>query len=201
MLSIRSKLSTTKSFMFDEYQSLLLFLKNYKRISSPTHSESEKWFGFFPMEAFLDPLSEFRLPLTETFFSSDIWTIIKPEVNLETYTNWFELIPVLQQFLNVNDICTYAIKSAMPSRSNGNVSYSWEWDLFPKYDHVIAKVEECAQYITDLERATAAVYNLMCNMSPGTDQVKVAKLSYMYAQKYQASSSSEDVTKVYIKVR
>lgn len=196
LLSIHTMFASTKNTLFETYRTLLLFLKDYGRVSSPSRSEVEQWFGTFHQKAFIDPLSEFRLPVTSKFFSSDIWTIIKPEVNLDTYKDWVKVVPILKQFLNEDDICTYAINSAIPP---GPVSTTW--DLYGKYDHIIAKVEECAWHIRNLERATAAVYTLMSNITPGADKVKIAKLSYKYAQLYRDSSNSEKVEKVYTKVK
>ncbi|XP_060529195.1 kinetochore-associated protein 1 isoform X2 [Cylas formicarius] len=181
-------------------KSLLMFLKKYTRTSPPTRSEIEQWYGAFPKAAFIDSLSEFRLPLTATFLSDGIWNIIKPEVNLKTYKEWFELTDVLGEFLNCQDICTYAINSLL-STALFNTSQSCEWDLYAKHENLVSEVDDCAANIEDLQRATAAVYTFMCGMPQGADKVNFAKLGYKYAKMYKERHAGEDVEQVYQKVK
>ncbi|XP_030761247.1 uncharacterized protein LOC115886295 [Sitophilus oryzae] len=183
---------------FELYRPLLSFLKTYTRVGPPSRSEREQWYGAFPERVNIDELSAYRLPLTHIFFSNDIWNIIKPEVNLQTYKEWFQLTSILGQYLNKQDICTYAIKCALPAQVSENPK---EWQLYSKYEHLVAQIDECASNITDLERATAAVYSLVGNMPPGADQVNIAQLSYKYAKAYKESMSSEYVDKIYNKVK
>lgn len=195
---IHMRVASSGGTILAAYRPLLCFLKTYKRVSSPTRSEIEQWYGAFPFKALIDPLSEFRLPLTSTFLSSDIWTIIKQEVNLDTYKEWFKVTTILKQYLNKHDICTYAISSPL---SSGLINATCDtWELSLKYDHLLPKVDECAQNISDLERATAVIYNLMCGMPPGADKVQMAELTYKYAKLYSEAKTDENVEKIYNKV-
>lgn len=92
---------------------MLLFLKNYRRFSSPNQSEKEQWYSTFPDSPTLDPLSEFRLPFIQTLFTYDIWNIIRPEINLKSYGCWFEAINILRKNLKKDDICIYAVKEVV----------------------------------------------------------------------------------------
>ncbi|XP_076262126.1 kinetochore component rough deal [Rhynchophorus ferrugineus] len=197
LLSIQSYLGNIKS-SFHLYRPLLSFLKTYTRVSVPSRSEVEQWYGAFPCKAFIDPLSEFRLPLTNIFLSNEIWSIIKPEVNLQTYKQWFKVANILGEYLNNHDICIYAINSVLSTQVVDNSCKDWE--LYPKYEHLVKQVDECAKHISDFERATAVVYTLMCGMPPGVDKVNFAELSYKYAQVYR-QSSTKDVDKIYNKVK
>lgn len=44
---------------------------------------------------------------------------------------------------------------------------SEEWVLYPKLEDLIKEVDECAQHISDLERATSVVYHLMYHTPNG----------------------------------
>lgn len=92
---------------------LLLFLKNYTRVSKPGQTEMEEWYTLYPDTRCVDPLSEWRLPFTLTLFTNKIWNIIRPEINLKTYTKWFEVISVLKKNLTKDDICTYVVKDVV----------------------------------------------------------------------------------------
>lgn len=85
------------------------FLINYVRISKPQQKEIEDWQKIYSMD--LDRLSDWRLPYLPELFSTDVWKILKPEINLDTYKKWFEGAHVWN--IDKNDICTYAIKGSI----------------------------------------------------------------------------------------
>ncbi|CAH1127816.1 unnamed protein product [Ceutorhynchus assimilis] len=202
LLIVHMKVATSGSTIPTIYKPLLQFLKNYKRVGTPTRSEMEQWHGTFVSKARIEPLSEFRLPLTSTFLSAGIWNIIKQEVNLDTYKQWFKVTSILKEFINQQDICTYAISSPISNKLIDSISNSNGWELNLKYDYLWPKVDECAMNISDLERATAAVYALMGGMPDGADKVVMAQLSYKYAKLYrEANPDNAEVEKVYAKVK
>lgn len=106
--TILGKLNRNK----DHKKTLLLlhFLKSYERVNKPGDSEVEEWYSLFPESQTIDPLSNWRMPFTPTLFSTDIWKIIRPELNLQTYNTWFEVVPILDKILNANEICSFVIK-------------------------------------------------------------------------------------------
>ncbi|XP_066256741.1 kinetochore-associated protein 1 [Euwallacea similis] len=185
----------------ETYGTIVHFLKSYRRVTSPGRSELEQWFAIQKSRTVIDPLSEFRLPLSNSFRSTDIWNIVKSEVNLSTYKEWIQLSSSGMEYLSRLDICSYAINSVLvdffssPS-SNGS------WDLYLRNEHLIASVDECATIINNLEQATAAIYTMMCDMPPGADKVHMAKLSYKYAKMLKNEDSSEEKCyEIYEKVK
>lgn len=96
---------------------VLEFLKDYTRCSNPSQREQEEWYLAFPESLLLDPLSEFRLPFSKILFTSDVWTIVRPEINLKTYKFWFEAPPVLLKHMKKDDICVYAIKEVVRAQN------------------------------------------------------------------------------------
>ncbi|KAJ8933454.1 hypothetical protein NQ314_014011, partial [Rhamnusium bicolor] len=179
---------------------MLLFLKNYRRFSPPSQSEEEQWYSTFPDSQVLDPLSEFRLPFIKILFTDDIWSIIRPEINLKSYKYWFDATNILRKNLKQDNICIYAVKEVVSSKILEDTSGNWI--LYPKFEDLFAEVDECVQNISDLEKATSVIYNLMYHTPNGADKVNAAQLSYKYAQKYKEQNpNSTDVVKAYIKVK
>ncbi|XP_048519946.1 uncharacterized protein LOC109536795 isoform X3 [Dendroctonus ponderosae] len=199
LLQINQKVASSSGSISELYQPLICFLKKYRRVNKPTSTEVEMWCGANPLKPLIDSLSEFRLPLTSTFLSSDIWNIIKPEVNLDTYKQWFKLSDYLSQYLKKHDICFYAITSPISSGIVDTTSSTWELSL--KFDYLLPKIEDCANSMDNLEHATAAVYNLMCQMPNGADKVELAKLSYKFAKLYWESDINQSVKQTYVKVK
>ncbi|KYB25616.1 hypothetical protein TcasGA2_TC034281 [Tribolium castaneum] len=178
---------------------MLQFLKNYQRVSKASQIEIEQWFTNFPDAQTVDVLSEFRLAFTPLLFTSDIFTIIRPEINLKTYHLWFNTIEILRPHLSKNQICSYVVKHVVAS---GVLSKSDEtWVLNPKHDDLLRAIDECVNNITDPELATSVMYHVMTNTCPGLDQVKAASLCYKYATKYrQLNPDSSAVEKAVTKV-
>ncbi|CAG9812993.1 unnamed protein product [Phaedon cochleariae] len=180
---------------------LLLFLKKYCRFSPPNQREKEEWYTSFPDSQTLDPLSEFRLPFTKILFTSDIWSILRPEISLKSYELWFGGTDILMKNLKIDDICVYAVKQVVSSGVLGDIM-SKSWVLYPKFEDLFQEVDKCVQHISDLERATSVIYHLMYHTPNGADKVIAAKLSYKYAAKYiEKYPSSPDVAKAYMKVK
>ncbi|CAH1987145.1 unnamed protein product [Acanthoscelides obtectus] len=180
--------------------SLLSFLQNYTRCNSPSQREKEEWYSAFPENFALDPLSEFRLPFTKLLFTEDIWSIVRPEVNLKTYKRWFGAAEFLPDVLKKDDICIYAVKQVV---SSGVLKTDIQdrWILYPKFKDLLADVNDCVQHIVNLERATSLVYHLMYHI-PNADKVDAARMSYAYAKKYrQANPDVAEVENSFVKVK
>nr|CAH7754907.1 unnamed protein product [Callosobruchus chinensis] len=180
---------------------LLSFLQNYTRCNSASQREKEEWYSSFPENFALDPLSEFRLPFTKLLFTEDVWSIVRPEVNLKTYKHWFVAAEFLPDILKKDDICIYAVKQVV---SSGVLKTDSEekWLLYPKFKDLLANVDECVQHIVNLERATSLVYHLMYHIPNGADKVDAARMSYEYARKYrQANPDVAEVENSYVKVK
>ncbi|KAL1498340.1 hypothetical protein ABEB36_009153 [Hypothenemus hampei] len=199
LISIRTIVSTGEDAFAKVYKPLLSFLKSYKRVSAPSHTETEQWYASQLHKTILDPLSKYRLPLSTSFLSKDIWTIIKQEVNLNTYKQWFKVSEFLKDHLDPRDICTYAINSILPNGSAA--TWSNDWDLTSKYDEDICKVDECAENMQDYERATVAINALMHGVPPGADKVQIAELAFKYAELYFRTFPNEEVEKIFNKVK
>ncbi|KAJ8978820.1 hypothetical protein NQ317_018911 [Molorchus minor] len=184
---------------------MLIFLKSYRRFSSPSQSEKEQWYTVFPDSQSLDPLSEFRLPFIQMLFTYDIWNIIRPEINLKSYRCWFNAVNILRKNLKKDDICIYAVKDVMVhfKVTSGILGENTgTWVLYPKFEDLFAEVDECLQHISDLERATSVVYHLMYHTPDGADKVNAAQLSFKYAKKYKETHpNSPDVEKAFVKVK
>lgn len=198
LLQLHQKVAPSSGAISELYQPLICFLKNYTRVNKPTSTEVEMWCGANPLKPLIDTLSEFRLPLTSTFLSNEIWSIIKSEVNLDTYKQWFKLADYLSQYLQKQDICVYAITSPISSGLVDTTRSTWTFSS--KLSCLLPKIEECANSMENLERATASVYNLMCQMPNGTDKVELAKLSYKFAKLYFESAPNQSVKQTYVKV-
>lgn len=189
---------------------LLRFLKDYRRINKPSSSEIEEWYSLFPDTQVIDPLSQWRMPFTPTLLSFDIWKIIRPELNLQTYTIWFDAIPILDKVLNKNEICSYVIKEIASGLirfililllivnlfqvSSGLLhnTTSSDWLSHPVFDHLLEQVDLCVQNMSNLEMATSAVYQLVMHTPKGADQVNAAKLCLKYAIRYKESGPDDD---------
>lgn len=147
-------------------QVLLLFLKEYRRVSKPAPAEIEQWYTVFPNTQNLDPLSEWRLPFTQTLLTNDIWSIIRPEVTLKTYKYWFEATDILKDILSKDDICSFVIKEVVSSGLLQKCDKN-EWILHPVHKALLDELDICVQNITDLERATAVAHHLMMHIPKG----------------------------------
>lgn len=145
---------------------MLLFLKGYTRFSSANEAEKGEWFTAFPDTQKLDPLSEFRLPFTVTFFTSDVWNLIRPEISLQTYKYWFEAVDILKGSLSKDEICCFVIKQVV---ANGVllVDNNQQWVMYPKHEELFKEIDLCVQQISDLKIATATVYHLMTHAPQG----------------------------------
>ncbi|KAG5873673.1 hypothetical protein JTB14_013339 [Gonioctena quinquepunctata] len=180
---------------------LLLFLKSYSRFSSPSQREREEWYTRFPDNQALDPLSVFRLPFSELLFTSDIWSILRPEMSLKSYRFWFDGTNILRKNLKIDDICVYAVKQVVSSKVLEENQYQ-DWVLYPKFENLLQEVDECVGHITNLESATSVVYHLMNNTPNGADKVNAACLSYKYASEYlKTNPDKPDVEIAYKKVK
>nr|CAI5837505.1 unnamed protein product [Callosobruchus analis] len=180
---------------------LLSFLQNYTRCNSASQREKEEWYSSFPENFALDPLSEFRLPFTKLLFTEDVWSIVRPEVNLKTYKTWFVAAEFLPDILKKDDICIYAVKQVVSSGTLKTDSQE-KWLLYPKFNDLLGNVDECVQHIVNLERATSLVYHLMYHIPNGADKVDAARMSYEYAKKYrQANPDIAEVENSYVKVK
>ncbi|XP_050299844.1 uncharacterized protein LOC126738517 isoform X2 [Anthonomus grandis grandis] len=199
LIAIRQRVSPSTTDNSQTFRALLGFLKKYRRIGNLTKQEIEQWYAEFPTKALIDPLSTYRLPLTKTFLSNQIWDIIKAEVNLDTYNDWLKVTSFLGEYLNQEDICTYAINNVLSAENIDRRCDTWQLSL--KYNHLLPRVDQCAQHIKNLERATAAVYALVSGIPPGADKVCFAELSYKYVQLYrEANPEDENVKKVFDKL-
>ncbi|RZC32599.1 uncharacterized protein BDFB_000923 [Asbolus verrucosus] len=180
--------------------SMLFFLRDYQRVSKPSEAETESWYTTFPESRSLDTLSEFRLPFSPCLFTRQIWSIIRPEINLKTYKLWFNAIEIVAPYLNKNDICTYVVHDVVAS---GILSkdVSEKWVLYPKHEDLFSEIDECILHISDLERTTSVVYHLLTHTPNGADQVNAATLCYKYAVQYKnLNEGKSDVEKAFIKV-
>ncbi|GJQ66620.1 hypothetical protein Trydic_g4592 [Trypoxylus dichotomus] len=200
IFTILEKLNKSK-----DYKNMLLllhFLKTYRRINKPSDSEMEEWYNLFPDSQKIDPLSNYRIPFTPTLFSIDIWKIIRPELNLQTYKIWFQVIPILNKILNKNEICSYVIKEIVSSGIlQKNICDSYV--LHPIHDNLFELIDKCVQNMTNLEMATSAVYQLVMHTPKGADQVSAAKLCLKYAIQYKESGAENDpaLIKAFTKVQ
>uniref|UniRef100_A0A6P7F6M5 Kinetochore-associated protein 1 n=1 Tax=Diabrotica virgifera virgifera TaxID=50390 RepID=A0A6P7F6M5_DIAVI len=183
-----------------EYIVMLQFLKSYTRFQSPSQREKEEWYITFPDTQILDPLSEYRLPFTPILFTSDIWSILRPEISLRSYELWFPATKMLKH-LKKDDICVYAVKQVVTSGILGK-EQSKDWLLYSKFDDLFEEVDRCVQHISDLERATSVVYHLMNYIPDGADKVKAALLSFKYVTAYRNNHLSDgEVERAFIKVK
>ncbi|XP_044266057.1 uncharacterized protein LOC123012232 [Tribolium madens] len=178
---------------------MLYFLKNYQRMSKPSQTEIEQWYTSFPDAQVVDVLSEFRLSFTPLLFTNQIFSIIRPEVNLKTYHLWFNTIKILSPHLSKDQICSYAVKDVVASGvlSKGETG----WVLTSKHEDLLKEIDDCVTNITDPEWATSVMYHVMTNTCPGLDQVNAATICYKYAEKYRRlNPSSSAVEKAVTKV-
>ncbi|KAK9694338.1 Rough deal protein C-terminal region [Popillia japonica] len=198
--TILGKLNRNK----DHKKTLLLlhFLKSYERVNKPGDSEVEEWYSLFPESQTIDPLSNWRMPFTPTLFSTDIWKIIRPELNLQTYNTWFEVVPILDKILNANEICSFVIKDIVATGILQKHA-SNQWSLHPSFSHLFEQVDKCVRNMTDLEMATSAVYQLVTHTPKGADQVIAAKLCLTYAVQYKENGPENDpaLLKAFTKVQ
>ncbi|CAG9834311.1 unnamed protein product [Diabrotica balteata] len=183
-----------------QYSVMLGFLKSYTRFQSPSQREKEEWYITFPDTQVLDPLSEYRLPFSKILFTSDIWSILRPEISLKSYELWFAATKMLKH-LKVDDICVYAVKQVATSDILGKEK-SKDWLLYSKFDDLFEEVDRCVQHISDLERATSVVYHLMNYIPDGADKVKAAMLSFKYVTAYRNNHMNDgEVERAFIKVK
>lgn len=179
---------------------MLYFLKNYQRVSKPSKTEIEQWYTIFPDTQSLEVLSEFRLPFTPVLFTKQVFSIIKPEMNLKTYRMWFNVVEILKPFISKNEICSYVIKEVVASGVLTR-NESEPWILAPKHQDLLKEIDECVMNISDLELASSVMYHLMTSLSHGADQVTAASLCYKYALEYRRlNPSSSSVEKAVTKV-
>lgn len=197
LLKLLEDLGSGISSTIESYRPIVKFLKSYVRISAPTRTEIEQWFGLYKSKKVIDPLSTYRLPLSTSFLTDKIWDIIKPEITLDTYKDWLKLAKIGIQPLTHEQICTYAINSVVTKL----VATDSDWDLRLRYNDLVDKVNECASSTDNLEFATAAIYSLMCEMPPGADKVRMAQLSYTYAGKMVQNDENPEIFTVFEKVR
>lgn len=197
LLKLLEDLGSGISSTIESYRPIVKFLKSYIRISAPTRTEIEQWFGLYKSKKVIEPLSTYRLPLSTSFLTDKIWDIIKPEITLDTYKDWLKLAKIGIQPLTHEQICTYAINSVVTKL----VATDSDWDLRLRYNDLVDKVNECASSTDNLEFATAAIYSLMCEMPPGADKVRMAQLSYTYAGKMVQNDENPEIFTVFEKVR
>ncbi|CAH0550737.1 unnamed protein product [Brassicogethes aeneus] len=178
---------------------MLIFLKGYRRFSPPSQLEIEQWYTAFPDVQALDPFSEFRLPFSPSLFSSNIFNIIRSELNLKTYKSWFGAIDLVKT-LNRDDICSVAIKEIVHSGVFSQDAYT-EW-MIVRHQDMWSEIDECLKHISNLEKRSSAIYHLFVNTPKGVDQVEAAKLCYKYAEEYKnGDPKSETVQNAFLKVQ
>lgn len=197
LLKLLEDLGSGISSPIESYRPIVKFLKSYVRISAPTRTEIEQWFGLYKSKKVIDPLSTYRLPLSTSFLTNNIWDIIKPEITLDTYKDWLKLAKIGIQPLSHEHVCTYAINSVVTKL----VATDSDWDLRLKYNNLVDKVNECASSTDNLEYATAAIFSLMCEMPPGADKVQMAQLSFTYADKMVQNDVNPKTFQIFEKVR
>lgn len=112
-LTIYKLLEDNTQTTYSEDKKMMVFLKEYTRFGRPSQREKEAWYTTFPDTQILDPLSEFRVPFIPLLFSSEIWSILRPEVSLTSYKLWFNATYILSNNLKVDDICVYAVKNVV----------------------------------------------------------------------------------------
>lgn len=117
---LKIKASLDKETPSIQKTQVLSFLKRYDRICNPGQTELEQWNALIPNLCAVDPLSEFRLPFTGALFSKEIWTIIRPEISLDTYREWLEAIPAFDPNLCKDEICCYVVKDVVSSQQKRN---------------------------------------------------------------------------------
>lgn len=182
-----------------EVNALLLFLREYKRISKPSQGEVEEWMKWFPNTPELDPLASTRLPYlpVETLLQDD-WRILRPEVTLDTYPTWFNAMHIIG--LNKNDICTYAIKNAILTGVLGRVG-DGTWLLERQHPDIVEKIAECASSMSNYEMATAVLFQAMLHTAGGADQCDLARHCWETCRKWMATGNApeESVERVWNK--
>lgn len=179
----------------------LNFLKRYQRVSAPSQMETEQWYTMFPDKHALDPLSEFRLPFTPSLFTSQIWNIIRPEINLKTYRFWITMTDLLNAHLNDNDICAIAVKDVVKNGILGDKEQTEEWCLMAKHEDLFQEIDKCLERMSNLEVCTSAIYHVMTHTPKGADQVDAAALCYKYAMVYKERfPHDEGIEKAFKKV-
>ncbi|CAH1101856.1 unnamed protein product [Psylliodes chrysocephalus] len=186
-LTIYKLLEDNTQTTYSEDKKMMVFLKEYTRFGRPSQREKEAWYTTFPDTQILDPLSEFRVPFIPLLFSSEIWSILRPEVSLTSYKLWFNATYILSNNLKVDDICVYAVKNVVSSGILGTYVPN-DWKLYSEFDDLLHKVDECVHNIKNLESATSVVYELMNNIPNGADKVKAAELSLKYAVQYRGQN-------------
>lgn len=145
---------------------LLFLLKSYNRVNEPSEAEKGEWFTAFPDTQNLDPLSEFRLPFSLTLLTTDVWNIIRPEINLQTYKFWFGAVNILKGNLNRDEICCFVAKQVVASGLLKRCDDT-KWDMYPKHEELFREIDVCMQNITDPKAAASAVYHLMTHTQHG----------------------------------
>ncbi|CAG9854949.1 unnamed protein product [Phyllotreta striolata] len=181
---------------------LLDFLTCYSRIRSPSQREIDQWYVLLsnPDVQILDPLSEFRFPYSFLLFSSDIWSILRSEIGLDCYTDWLCLTNLLNDYLKIDDICTFAVKQEV-LRKTADYPPSEDWVMCPKLNDLIEKVDECLQNMKNLEVATATAYFLMNSIPNGADKLNAAKLCVKYAKQYRNQNPDDfNANEAYAKI-
>lgn len=181
---------------------MLHFLKSYHRISPPSQMETEQWYTIYPDEHAIEPLSEFRLPFTPILFTSEIWNIIRPEINLKSYKFWINMSDLLKPHLNDNDICAIAVKDVAKCGILNNRQQTDEWCLIGKHEDLFLEIDACLKHMSNLEVCTSAIYYVMAQAPRGADQVDAAALCYKYALEYKKKfPDDEGIEKAFKKVK
>lgn len=114
-------------------KALLAFLVNYRRISKPNTTEYDELNISSTHTPIIMQLSQFRLPYIRTLLSSNVLNFIRKEINLTTYKLWFEILPVLQEYISKDDLCIAALKAIVSILCNAQVYVFIIFNLISEY--------------------------------------------------------------------
>lgn len=77
-----------------------------------------------------------------------------------------------------------------------------KWAVSSRNESLIKNLEICVSKITNLEVATAALYQAVCKVSGGADQVAIAKMCWRMVVLWKKSKvNAENMEEVLMKVR
>lgn len=183
---------------------LLAFLRSYRRRARAGQREADEWHKRYPYENEMDPISQWRLPFHRELLIStsttDAWQLLRPETDLTTYGRWLEAAPLLS--LDPNDVCTYAIKGALTTGALNANDNDDKWSLDERRPEVIKRIAECASHMTDLEMATAVLFQATRSCAGGADRCALADCCWQTCENWGAAgaptSSVERVKRVWL---
>ncbi|CAH2989476.1 unnamed protein product [Chilo suppressalis] len=167
---------------------ILIFLKDYKRISTPKQYEYE----LFSVKGMFPEIGYYRLPF-HLFMRDDKWSNLKSEITLETYERWLPVVGLLSldsDSQTAKDmICSNALKQTMTTRKRleGNEEEGTEpWRLITREEPLLRAAHKCVRHIANMEWAGACLFYVLQGCARGADQVAAAHLCYQFAQRWAA---------------